>query len=275
MIKSQGWTRSAGRMNSTGTECIEISGIPQSIEQIDLEMTVLNVFDKIDAPVDPQNVEAYHRLKSGDNGQSNKVIVKFSKRKDMVLVMYKKKSLKNPNLDGTGLPPSTSLFINPNLCSYHKYLWSKCKALWSVKLISSFWVSNGSLRVKLEDDTVKSVTHKDDLKVLFPGYSILMDKEQVFIFGSIFCILDVFKVVFNYYHHHYNCYCYYYYYHYFYYNEINFLNCLNFFKCLNNAHFFSRHFFHICKLVNKTIRNPKWFKNDCFTDSRLTDWNFD
>ena len=41
-------------------------------------------FDKIDAPVDPQDIEACHRLKSDDNGRSNKVIVKFSKRKDMV-----------------------------------------------------------------------------------------------------------------------------------------------------------------------------------------------
>ena len=75
-------------------ECIEISGIPQSIEQIDLERTVLNVFDKIDAPVDPQNIEACHRLKSDDNGRSNKVIVKFNNRKDMVRVRNKKKSLK-------------------------------------------------------------------------------------------------------------------------------------------------------------------------------------
>ena len=74
-------------------ECIEISGIPQSIEQIDLERTVLNVFDKIDAPVDPQNIEACHRLKSDDNGRSNKVIVKFNNRKDMVRVRNKKKSL--------------------------------------------------------------------------------------------------------------------------------------------------------------------------------------
>ena len=49
-------------------ECIEISRIPQSIEQKDLEMTVLNIFDKIDAPVDPQNFEACHRSKSDDNG---------------------------------------------------------------------------------------------------------------------------------------------------------------------------------------------------------------
>ena len=148
-------------------ECIEISGIPQSIEQIDLERTLLNVFDKIDAPVDPQNIEACHRLKSDDNGRSNKIIVIFSKRKDMVRVMNKKKSLKNANLDGTGLPPSTSLLIDPSICSYYKHLWSKCKALWFGKLISSFWVSNSSLRIKLSDDTVKSVTHKDDLKALF------------------------------------------------------------------------------------------------------------
>ena len=85
-------------------ECVEISGIPQSIEQIDLEKTVLNVFDKIDTPVDPQNIEACHRLKSGGNDRSNKVTVKFSKRKDMVRVMNEKKSLKNAKLDGTGLP---------------------------------------------------------------------------------------------------------------------------------------------------------------------------
>ena len=38
-------------------------------------------------------------------------------------------------------------------------------------------VSNGSLRIKLGDDTVKSVTHKDDLKVFFPVNSILIDRE--------------------------------------------------------------------------------------------------
>ena len=67
----------------------------------------------------------------------------------------------------------------------------------SGKLICSFWVSNDSLRIKLGDDTVKSVTHKDDLKVLFSGNPFLMDKE-FFIFRSIFCNLDVFKDVLNY-----------------------------------------------------------------------------
>ena len=70
-----------------------------------MEKTVLNIFGKIDAPVDPQNIDAWHKLKCDDNHQSNKVIVKFSKHKDMVRVMNKKKSFKNANLDGTGLPP--------------------------------------------------------------------------------------------------------------------------------------------------------------------------
>ena len=52
--------------------------------------TVLNDFDKTDALGDLQKIEACHRLKSYDNSWSNKVIVKFSKCKDIVRVMNKK-----------------------------------------------------------------------------------------------------------------------------------------------------------------------------------------
>ena len=63
-------------------ECIKISGIPQSIEERDLEKTVLDVFDKVDAPADPQNIEACQKLRLDNNCRSNKA--RFSKRKDMV-----------------------------------------------------------------------------------------------------------------------------------------------------------------------------------------------
>ena len=55
--------------------------------------TVLNVFGKIDPPVDLQKIEAFHRLKSDNNGilvRSRKFIVKFSKLRDMVRVINKK-----------------------------------------------------------------------------------------------------------------------------------------------------------------------------------------
>ena len=94
LIRSQGGSGSAGRMNSTlgGNEQKSLESL--KVSNIDLEKTVLDIFDKTDGPVDPQNIEACHRLKSDDNGGSNKVIVKFSKRKGMVRTMNKKKSLK-------------------------------------------------------------------------------------------------------------------------------------------------------------------------------------
>ena len=55
----------------------------------------------------------------------------------------------------------------------------------------------------------------------------------------------------------------------YFYNEINFLNVWT------GPISFSHHFFHICKLVNEKIRNPKWFVNNCFTNARFTDWNFE
>ena len=55
-----------------------------------MENTVLDAFDKMDVPVDTQNIEACHRLKF-DNNDGNKIIAKFNKRKDMVRVMSKEK----------------------------------------------------------------------------------------------------------------------------------------------------------------------------------------
>ena len=61
-------------------EYLEISGLPSSTEDSQLEGTVLQIFEKTSVKVDPQNVEACHWLKS--NNRSKKAIVKLSKRKD-------------------------------------------------------------------------------------------------------------------------------------------------------------------------------------------------
>ena len=59
-------------------ECQEISGIPGSIAGNALKETILNLFSKCKAPVDPSNVEECHRLKSTNNAPQ-KVIVKLPK----------------------------------------------------------------------------------------------------------------------------------------------------------------------------------------------------
>lgn len=57
-----------------------------------LEGTLLNLFSKVNAPVDPLNVEDCHRLKSTNNAPQ-KVIVKLLKRKDVYLALNVKRSL--------------------------------------------------------------------------------------------------------------------------------------------------------------------------------------
>ena len=59
-------------------EWLKISSLPSGTEDSQVESRVLKIYDKIYVKVDPQNIEARHRLKSSNN--SKKVIIKLSKR---------------------------------------------------------------------------------------------------------------------------------------------------------------------------------------------------
>ena len=63
-------------------ECLEISGIPNSIEDSVFENTVLKLFRKVNVLIYQSNVEDCHRLKSSNN-VPQKVIIKLSKSKDV------------------------------------------------------------------------------------------------------------------------------------------------------------------------------------------------
>ena len=45
-------------------ECLEITGVPDSVTNDDLEKTTIKIFDKLDVAVDPSNIEDCHLLKS-------------------------------------------------------------------------------------------------------------------------------------------------------------------------------------------------------------------
>ena len=76
-------------------ECLEISGIPENIENKDLENLTLQIFEKIDISVDPENVEDCHWVKTQ---RSKKVIIKLFRRKDANKIRAEKKKLKDKNL---------------------------------------------------------------------------------------------------------------------------------------------------------------------------------
>ena len=114
-------------------ECLETTGVPDSVSNDDLEETTIKIFDKLDVAIDLSNIEDYHWLKSSGR---KKVIMKFARRKDATLIRKNKNKLKGMNFCSVGM--NNSVFINDNLCSYYKMLWRKCKKLWSSKYIHAF-----------------------------------------------------------------------------------------------------------------------------------------
>ena len=116
-------------------ECLEISGIPDSIPNNNFEETVLKIFNETGVTVNLRDVEAYHRLNQKANPK--KVIIKLLKRKDVARVMTKKK-LKSTKPQNIGLPSGSKEYINESLCKCYKYLLWKCKLLQTRGSIQSF-----------------------------------------------------------------------------------------------------------------------------------------
>ena len=157
-------------------ECLEITGVPDSISNDNLEKTTIKTFDNLDVAKDPSNIEDCHWLKS--NG-SKEVIIKFARRKDANLIRKNKNKLKGINLCSIGI--NNPVFINDSFCSYYKIIWQKKpKKIGLVNMFMFFWVSNSTLRLKLTaSGHVRVITHCQALDKLFPKNEILRDQQLV------------------------------------------------------------------------------------------------
>ena len=121
-------------------ECLEISRIPHSIPNNNLEETVRKIFNEIGVTVNSRDVESCHDLNQKANPKT--VIIKLSKRTDVARVMNNQKKLKSLKPQNIGLPSGSKICMNESLCKCNKYLWWKCKLLQTRGSIQSFWVIN-------------------------------------------------------------------------------------------------------------------------------------
>ena len=150
-------------------ECLELVGIPSSIEHDQLEDKVVEIFNKVGCNIMKENVEACHRI--GKN--NDRVIIKFSKRKECLQVLSVKKDLKNLDMVDIGLPENCKVFVNQSLCPYYKLLWSKSKKLHSMGKIHNFFISNGTIKIKRsEGRSSLPITHDSDFEKYFPGINL-------------------------------------------------------------------------------------------------------
>ena len=89
--------------------------------------------------------------------------------------MFIKKGSEGMNLSSLGI--NSTVYINDSLCTYYKMWWGKCSKLLLNKFIYSFWVTNGTIKLKtVENGRVYAITHRNDLVELLPDNEILADQ---------------------------------------------------------------------------------------------------
>ena len=131
-------------------ECLELVGVPRSVSDGDLEEKVLKIIEKVGCPIEGNNIEACHQISK----KNEKIIVKFSRRKDCQNVLNAKKELRKLDMKETGFPEDNPIFVNQSLCTYYRVLWSKAKRLHSLKRISSFYVPGGTVKIKTSENSL-------------------------------------------------------------------------------------------------------------------------
>ena len=96
-------------------ECLEVIGIPKTVESKDLEHTVCKVFNSIGFDIEEDRIQTCHRLTKSD-----RTIVRFSRRKDCQHLMRIKKGLKDLNPTNLSFPWGTKIYVNDSLCPYYR-----------------------------------------------------------------------------------------------------------------------------------------------------------
>ena len=132
-----------------------------------LKEKVCDIFHELGVEICQRDFQTYHRIKN------NRTIIKLSNRKDYLQVLRSKKRLKD--LDGItlNLTSDSKIFINESLCGYYRGLWKKCQRLNGENKIHQFYTNNEIIRLKLvENGSVKTITHVNDLNDLFPDINI-------------------------------------------------------------------------------------------------------
>ena len=115
-------------------ECRDVTGIPDSTESIDLEQTILKVFEKLEVMVDTANVEDCHWIKTS-NG-SKKMIIKLSQRKDAAKIRSSKKKLKEMDFSSLGI--KSKVYMNVSQCNITNYFGENVKACSQTNVFTPF-----------------------------------------------------------------------------------------------------------------------------------------
>lgn len=159
-------------------ECIEIRGIPATVEHENLVEFITPILKVIDVDLEyPRSIQACHRL----SRRNNDVIMKLSHREDRNLLLKNRKQFKDKDMTELGIEKDQGVFINENLCPYFKRLIGMANILKKDNHIFSFWTINGTPRIRIRehDESFVIITHVTDFEKVFPdlNFNTIFDRR--------------------------------------------------------------------------------------------------
>ena len=142
-------------------DTVEISGIPSSVKQDDLEDEVIRIYEAAGVRVDGQALDKLQIAACHFIGKKkNKTIVKFVNRKFANEGLYGSKNLK-----GKQLYEGSPVYINNNFCNQYAYINFLVRKAAKNKKVFRYKVKHGitMIKIKESDNDFREVTHKMDL----------------------------------------------------------------------------------------------------------------
>ena len=97
-------------------ECLELVSVPRSVSDGDLEKKVLKIFEKVGCHIEGNNIEVCHQI----NKKNERIIVKFSRRKDCQNVLNAKKELRKLDMKEIAFSEGDPIFVNQSLYTYYR-----------------------------------------------------------------------------------------------------------------------------------------------------------
>ena len=116
----------------TRRETLEINPVPSDIADDVLEQSVCQALSLTGISVEPDDLQACHRMRKED-----RVIIKFKCRKQKHRVLLNRKTLQNKILDLRLLKFLGKLFVSESMCHENHQLSYKCRPLKSARKIIS------------------------------------------------------------------------------------------------------------------------------------------
>ena len=165
-----------GRRNN-----IVISGIPDDIDDDDLEKTVSKIMKDVDVHIESKDIEACHRIgKTDQRTRSKKTIVRFVNRKYCKKALLNRKNFMHIDSEAKyNFSRNNKIFVNESLTKANESIAYCGRKLKRASLIYSCYVRDGVVHIKdSEHSRPTKVHHISMLYDKFPEFVFFYDDDE-------------------------------------------------------------------------------------------------